>query len=491
MCQMDAAFFIDEFLEIDDAQGLGDGGGTMAFRLWPAQKEVVWDFLCHRLIMVLKARQLGISWLCCGFALWLCLFHPGKVVLLFSMGQDDANELLRRVKVLHERLPAWLREALPSVEKSNSTEFGFGNASRVESHPATQGAGRGRTASLVILDEAAHLQWATSLYVALKPVIDGGGRLIVLSTANGIGNLFHRLWTKATKKLNTFRTIFLPWYARPGRTAQWFANMEAEADAPDLIPQEYPKTATEAFVASGRVRFKGAWINRLAERVMQNPPQALRDDVLPPSLRELSEKTVYGRSSALSVFELAKRGARYILAADPAEGKENGDYSAATLVEVTRAGKLREVAHLHGHFEPGEFAGHLDVLGRAFGAELIVERNNHGHAVLLALSMANYPKLLCGADGYPGWLSTAISKTLMVDALAESLRDGLLDVLNAAAIDEMQVYAVLTGGKTGAPVGYHDDLVTSWGLANIIARFPPEREEEHEEEAEYESISAF
>ena len=139
----------------------------MPFRLWPAQKGVVWNFFTERLILILKARQLGISWISCGYALWLCLFHPGKAILLFSKGQDDANELLRRVKVLYERLPEWMRDALPQWIVSNTTKFEFNNESRIESLPATQSAGRGRTASLVILDEAAFLQWATTLYTAL------------------------------------------------------------------------------------------------------------------------------------------------------------------------------------------------------------------------------------------------------------------------------------------------------------------------------------
>src|SRR5690242_20478512 len=99
-CSADSAYFTDQYGVIDDAQG--DGAGMMAFRLWPAQVQVLWSLMTEQLMVILKARQLGISWLCCSYALWLCLFYPGKVVLLFSKGQDEANEMLRRIKVLYE-----------------------------------------------------------------------------------------------------------------------------------------------------------------------------------------------------------------------------------------------------------------------------------------------------------------------------------------------------------------------------------------------------
>lgn len=468
----------------------------MPFHLWPAQVGVMWDFLTQRLVLILKARQLGISWISCAYALWLCLFHRGKVVLLFSKGLSEANELLRRVRVLYERLPEWMKASLPKLEGRNNTRvMEWANGSRVESHPATQSAGRSLTASLVILDEAAFLKWATALYTALKPTIDAGGQIIVLSTANGVGNLFHRLWTKAAQKSNKFWSIFLPWWIRPGRDAQWYADVVAEADDPGLVPQEYPATASEAFVATGRVRFKGAWIHRLAERILNAPPVALEDEALPESLRWVSESTLYGKFSGLSVYELPQPGARYILAADPAEGKEDGDYSAGTLVRVMPSGKLREVALLHGHFEPGEFGNYLAVIGEAYDAELVVERNNHGHAVLLALALwndgAGYHKVICGPDGFPGWLSNKVTKPLAIDALAEFLRDDALEVRSAGALDEMQVYSILTGGKTGAPAGYHDDLVTDWSLLAIIARFPPGEGERYETEESRTRISDF
>lgn len=222
----------------------------MPFRLWPAQVALLWALASTRLILILKARQLGISWICCWYALWLCLFHPGKVVLLFSRGQDEANEMLRRVRVLYERLPAWLRTAGPALIKLNTEEMAWANESRIQSLPASPGSGRSFTASLAIMDEAAFMLWASEVYTAMKPTIDGGGQLIILSTANGRDNVFHDLCDRAQRGASNFAFHFLPWHARPGRDAAWYAATEADAIDAALMKQEYPATADEAFDAS-------------------------------------------------------------------------------------------------------------------------------------------------------------------------------------------------------------------------------------------------
>lgn len=439
---------------IDDAQGHGGGGGTMPFRLWPAQVRVLWALMTARLVIILKARQLGISWIACWYALWLCLFQPGKVVLVFSKGQSEANELLRRIKALYERLPDWLRDAAPALAKANTEELAWANGSRVRSLPASPGAGRSFTASLVILDEAAFLQFADQLYTALKPTIDAGGQLVILSTANGIGNLFHQLWTRAVAGLNTFTTIFLPWWSRPGRDRAWYDAQIAEYTDPQMVRQEYPATAGEAFLVSGRTRFAPEWLATQAGNVRPGLPRAS----WPHALLGVP---------GLALYALPRPGRRCVLGADVAEGLETGDYSAATLID---AATWEELAHLHGHWEPDVYAGHLATLAAAYGAQIAVERNNHGHAVLVALKLARTPRVALGLDGRPGWHTNVQTKPQSIDLLATALRDRVATVRTQATLDELQVYRIGRDGDTGAPAGYHDDRVMSWAIALMVSR---------------------
>jgi hypothetical protein len=431
----------------------------MPFKLWPCQVPLLWALMTERLIVILKARQLGISWICCWYALWLCLFQPGKLVLLFSKGQAEANELLRRILALYDRLPEWLRDAAPPLIKRNTTEAAWANDSRILSLPASQHAGSSYTASLVILDEAAKLLFADALFAALKPTIDAGGQLIMLGTANGIGNLFHRVWTRAVSGLNTFKTIFLPWQSRPGRDQIWYAAQLAEYPDPAIVKQEYPSTANEAFLVSGRVRFPTEWIARQAENVRPG----LSRDAWPKELRHLTGLTLYAPPVS---------GRRSVIGADVAEGLEHGDYSAAVLID---AETWEEIAHLHGHWEPDEFANALLDLASLYSATVGVERNNHGHAVLskarslIAERRTTNVRLAYGHDSRPGWLTTAQTKPLIIDGLAIALRDGLAKVRSQASLDEMQIYRVGPNGSTSAPSGYYDDRVMSWAIALVIA----------------------
>lgn len=252
----DVARFLYDQVVIDNAQPGDDTEPvTMPFHLWPAQVDLLSDIIAERLLLILKARQLGISWLVCSYVLWLCLFRPGRLVLIFSIGQDEADEMLRRVKVMYWRLAPTIRDALPALRKENLEEMEWANGSRVHSLPSRKTAGSGYTASLIVLDEFAKNERAIELYTAVKPTIDGGGKMIVLSSAQGTGNLFYDLVEKARKGLGKFAFRFLPWQARPGRDDQWYADVAADAVQSSLMGQEYPATPEEAFSATNAERF--------------------------------------------------------------------------------------------------------------------------------------------------------------------------------------------------------------------------------------------
>lgn len=436
-------------MKIDDAQG-DRSTGVAPFHLWPKQVEALASLVSEKLVIFLKARQLGITWLCLGYALWLLIFQAGKVVLLFSQGQVEANEMLRRLKAMYERLPEWMKAGLPERTIDNASSQGWSNGSWAKCLPATQRAGRSFTASLAVLDEAAHQQWGAKIYAALKPTIDAGGQLFVVSSANGHDGFFDVLWEKAAAGLNRFRAIFLAWHARPERDAEWRQRQFAEATDPELVKQEYPDNPDEAFLASGRVRFPADWLDAI--RVRMQSPMDRRNPTFPARLSSIDGLAVY-------TPPVVER--RYIVGADVSEG-DGGDYSAATVISEDY---LDEAAHLHGHWEPGEFAEKLAVIAETYDATIVVERNNHGHAVLLRLSQLCPARIAYGHDGKKGWLTNSTTKPQVIDLLADALRDGSATVHTPATMSELRVYAVESNGATNAPSGKHDDRVMSWAVA--------------------------
>jgi Phage terminase large subunit (GpA) len=472
-CADDPAYFCNEYGVIDDSQNHGgELKGITRFRLWPRQFPVMWALETQRLVLILKARQLGISWLVCAYVLWKILFHPNQVVILLSKGKAEANELLRRVKALYERLPDSLRSALPRIspDRNNKSEVQWSNGSLVLSMAATENAGISYTASLVVMDEAAHMRWAAKLYANIKPTIDAegnqGGQLVVLSTANGLGGFFHNLWTKTVEGVSGFTAVFLPWWARPGRDTAWYDRMVREAEDPRLVPQNYPANPIEAFLASSRSRFLPDWIAKQLPHLREplDPadwPDPLRwrpgwDGATEAALPHLWDVP------GVLVYTPPVAGRPYLVGADTAEGKEEGDWNDGVVID---AETWEEVASVHNHAEPDEFADHLMALSEPYQAAVIVERNNHGHAVIGRMKRVYFPRLALGHDGDYGWATTPKTKPAGIDLLAECLRKELITVRSKATLPELQVYSRLKGGKLGAPAGYYDDRVMAWYVA--------------------------
>ena len=235
----------------------------LPFGLWPAQRDVLIDLEQQRLTVILKARQLGLSWLIVGWALWLMLFQPAATVLFFSKRDQEAVHLLAfRLRGMLDRLPDWLR---PALIADNDHNIELANGSVGLAFPTT--GGRSYTASLVVVDEADFADNLDTLLAAVKPTIDAGGRLILLSTADKSKpqSAFKRIYGAGKRGENGYRAVFLPWSARPGRSAAWYEEQKRDVlvrtGATDDLCQEYPATDFEALAPrSLDRRFAAEWL---------------------------------------------------------------------------------------------------------------------------------------------------------------------------------------------------------------------------------------
>jgi hypothetical protein len=132
-------------------------------------------------------------------------------------------------------------------------------------------------------------------------------------------------------------------------------------------------------------------------------------------------------------------------------------------LEVLDVDNREEVASLAGRFEPATFAAHLDVVSRYYGrARVMVERNNHGHAVLLWLRDHSELHCLGGHDGRMGWLSNTKGKPLLYDRAGEVLRDGEATIHGLETFSQL---ASVEGSTLRAPEGQPDDRAMAFVLA--------------------------
>ena len=224
------------------------------FHLWSEQLSAIETMERDRLIVFLKARQLGISRLACLYALRLCTLWPRQPVLTLSRSQDDADALIHHISTMyHEHSDK--ASTLPRLLADNTGDLLWDNDSTVVSLTATKNAGRGHAAALAILDEWAFYQWPGETLASVKPTIDAGGKLFVISSADALGSEYHRFWNNAKSGANGYTSVFLSWQSRPDRGTGWRDQklIESSGDTATIY-REYPANDIEAFAhAAGLV----------------------------------------------------------------------------------------------------------------------------------------------------------------------------------------------------------------------------------------------
>lgn len=417
------------------------------FALWPAQSEVLGTMHHDQRVVILKARQLGLTWLSLAYALWAMLFKPAATVGIFSRREVDAKDLLNfRLKGMHDRLPAWAH-AQPGPE-NNSTRWSLANGSSAMAFP-TNG-GRQYTFSLVMVDEADFQPDLPDLLAAVEPTVDAGGRLWLLSSVDKATPMsrFKAIYRAAAAGDNQWAGVFLPWSARPQRDAAWYdeqaADTLANTGSLDDLHQEYPATDAEALAPrSLDKRLPHEWLTNCYDAMK---PRTDAELVLP----------------GLSVYHKPEAGHYYVVGVDTAEGNPTSDESAITVLDMLTG---EEVAVCAGRFQPSTTGEYADKIGTYYNrAGLLVERNNHGHAVLLWLRDNSALQRLTGKDGHPGWLTNSLGKALLYSEFADAIRDRQVRIHGLETYSQL---ASIDGSTLSAPDGMHDDHAMSFVLAHM------------------------
>lgn len=440
--------------------------GRILFELRDAQKETVLRWITHRYTIVLKARQIGFSTLAAAYALWLAYFWPDRFVVMLSRTEREAIKLLAKAKYGFKALPQWMRRRGPTQTSDNQLKITFDNDSAIESLPSGNDPARGESVFLVIVDEMAFLPNSEEAWASIEPIADVGGRVIMLSTANGSGNFFHLAWIGATTGVNLFHPIFWPWSAGD-RDERWYEEKRMTMPSWQLH-QEYPSNPDEAFIRSGNPVFD---VDALRDMETESPAVGY----VAILSRRNSEFRPSGQGE-LRMFAPPHKGGVYCLGADVAEGLEHGDFSSTHIIE---AGTGAVVAHWHGHIDPDLWGELLAEIGWMYNNALVgVENNNHGLTTLKAAQRYGYKNLyrqrrLAQRTADPteilGWRTTAQSKPLAIDELHQSLRDGALRLRDALTIAELRTFVRDGNGKMhGSP---YDDRVMSLAIANQMLKY--------------------
>ena len=510
------AEFIHDCLWIIDKTG-----SAVPFVLNSTQRKILAIILSLRSrgmpprLIVLKARQVGVSTLIEALIFWACMCNENRSALVIAHKLPSARVLFRMGRAFHRYLPKHLRQK-KRIDNASEIEFDSGSREQVE----VQGDPRGYAAQDVHLSEFAMYDQAADTLVAvmqtLPRIVESLG--VIESTARGVGNKFHQVWQRAAGLAMDSETpddergwtpIFIPWFEheeyridlngtqlRPSademrlmaqhklapeqiKWRRWCINVNLDGDE-EKFAQEYPSTAEEAFALSGRPVFDSRsvvhYTEELAKAAKANLlPQRLEIESDPPGIGEV--KLIPYDRGRLRIYAEPKDRHTYIVGADPSEGDPGSDPSPlAVLDEMT----LNLVAVWYGKAPPDVLACHAVDLARHYREALIInEANNHGILFHETVRQLGYPLLYyrkVSEDSVagevtekPGYLSTVRNRQHLFNTLRKFVRLRMGKLPDPNFVRQLQTL-VYVDEKAQAQAGAEKDLLVAFALCLMAHR---------------------
>lgn len=443
-CGKDPVYFMKTYAKIQTVDR-----GTIPFDTFPFQDDCVAAFLEYRLNIVLKSRQLGLSTVCAAFAVWMAIFQKDKNILVIATKLATAQNFIKKCLVILQSLPKWL--LLPRFEPSKQ-QVTFNNGSTIKAVPTSDDAGRSEALSLLIVDEAAFIRDFDDIWTGLSPTISTGGRAIILSTPNGVGGQYYRLWTEAEAGVNGFNPIRIMWYQHPEHDQEWF-DKETRNLPKRKIAQEYLCD----FISSGDTFLQPGDLEDL--RTMIQAPV---------------EKA--GERNDIWIWSHPIPGRTYVISADVARGDAR-DFSAFHIIDT----EDNEVAvEYMGKIPPERLAELMDEWGRKYNNALAVPENNtFGYFTNVKLREKAYPKLYyhghpdpfnylpLDQNELPGFPTNQKTRTQILTKLEEMIRTKQLKSYSQRLYDQLQAF-VWNGNKPMAAKDAFDDLIMSLAIGTWL-----------------------
>jgi hypothetical protein len=422
--------------------------------------------------IVLKARQLGLTtWTAARFFL-KTITHPGTLTLQVAHSRESAEEIFRIVHRFLEWMPEELREGPLATSRANARQIVF-PAIDCQYRVVTAGdrnAGRGLTVQNLHCSELA--RWGKNpaeILAGLRAALAPGAEEILESTPEGVGGCFYEEWQTAPE--TGMVQHFYPWWLEERYRAEPVAEEELTDEERDLMTREGLDAAQIGFRRQVRASFRTLARQEYAEDAercfLASGESVFELDAIEARLAE-APTGLSRRNGQMQVWLPPVEGRRYVVAADPAGGGSEGDYSAVQVVEMETGLQCAEFA---GHVGGLELAELVTGLAREYNQALIaVERNNHGSGVLALIEkVCRYERVYYQGgrqDGQrPGWLTTALSRPLMLGRLGAALVENPGCFMSRALLNECRCFVRHRDGSTGAQSGTHDDRLMAMAVA--------------------------
>jgi len=452
-CAKDPIHFIKKYCKI-----VHQDRGLIPFILYDFQENILASFLRNGRNIILKNRQMGLSTLCGAYALWLMTFHENKYVLVVATKQDVAKNIIKKVRIMWQHLPGWMR--LKCIE-DNKLAQSYENGSMIYAGTSASDSGRSEAAALLIVDEAAFIDGMDELWGSLQPIVSTGGDIIVLSTPNGVGNWYHQTFINAEEGKNKFFPITLHWTLHPERDQVWRDAQDIELGV-RLAKQE----CDGSFLASGDNVISSEIIEYYNQTFIVDPVQKA------------------GVDNNVWIWEHPNYSKAYLLTADVGRGDAE-DYSTFHIFDLET---LTQVAEYQGKIQTGDFGNLCVEYGTKYNDALIViENNGIGWAVIQKVLDRNYRNLFYTEQkinvvdeskmhrinnklnrlekkSVPGFMTNMTTRPAIISKMVEYFSDRSITIKSKRLVNELWTFIYVNGKPQAASKSYHDDLVMALAI---------------------------
>ena len=449
-CMASAEYFIDTYCQIQHAVH-----GSIRFALRPYQRRIISTFSNNRLSIALAPRQIGKSWIAGAFLLWFAMFHFEKTVVIASNKNDNAMEMIHRVRFIYERVPHWLKPGLPE-DGWNKHSVGFDNGSRIISQATSENTGRGLAISLLFLDEFAFVRdtIAEEFWTSVSPTLATGGSCIICSTPNGDTNRFAQLWRGAN----------IPNPDNPAVGINDFAPIEVAWDEPPDRDHKFREAETAKI---GSIR----WRQEYECEFLSNDPLLIDTVVLANLTAETKSVKPIGTLNDIAFYKYPQSGSTYLVGMDCATGSGN-DYTAIVAYEFP---SMEQVLEFRSNTISSTLSYHtlkrlLRLFERAQATVYFsVENNGVGEAIIALYEADEDPPDTAefvsesGATRR-GMTTTGKSKMKACLLIKEMVERNNITIKSSTLVGEMKHFVRKAGAYAAKP-GSTDDLI----MASVIA----------------------
>ena len=427
-CMNDPVYFAKKYCKV-----ISLDRGLVPFELYPYQEKMFEQFNSNRFNIVLACRQSGKSISSVAYLLWYACFNSEQTIAVLANKGQTAREMVGRVTLMLENLPFFLQPGCKSVNKSS---IEFSNNSRIVSSSTSGSSIRGMSVNLLYLDEFAFVERATEFYTSTYPVVSSGKdtKVIITSTANGIGNIFHKIWEGAVQGTNEYKSFRVDWWDVPGRDQKW--KEETIANTSQLqFDQEFGNT----FFGTGDTLIAADTLLGLRRK---DPMHVTKEGVL--------------------IYEEAHPKHQYVMMVDVAKGRGQ-DYSTFNVIDISTRPFKQVAVYRNNLISPLLFPNVIYKIGKVYNdAMAVVESNDAGQVVCNGLYHdLEYENMFVEstikADSL-GINMTRKVKRIGCSGVKDLLEENKLDIVDEDTILEISTF-VAKGQSYEAADGNHDDLM--------------------------------